>query len=441
MPIIVEAGNNKRIDLIIEEYSRYQYIGEPPYRRYFSLPTGNYSIHSYFYYFNISSLGIMSEYFAYEDNYDYLESNHFKFRLEQNEIPGIEKIKVELELTKSQFYEREPLTGTINITNNNLFEITLSHYQQNTPPGNHFKIYSMNDSNVFIGLNQFDLYPIQLQAKSTSIMNFEIEKYVLEPIQYPENYIYSNLSIGKYSINAFFILYSNFGNEGINYTYLWSNAVEFEILFNITDLDNNGFDKPRPGGQFKGLKTGTALATLTVSVIIVIISFVFITATEIGKYGFFSSVAPLYTKQRKKKDENSGYIKGLVHGYIDGNPGENYNSIKRALKMNNGTLAYYLKVLLRENTIKSERDGILKRFYPTEGRITRDVLDLSDIQQDIFDVILDNPGIFQKDILERLDISQQRLNYQIKQMSEARLIKVERDGKRTKCYVIEEKSD
>ena len=81
-----------------------------------------------------------------------------------------------------------------------------------------------------------------------------------------------------------------------------------------------------------------------------------------------------------------------------GNPGESYNVIKRVLGMPNGTLASYLKSLESEGEIRSERDGYLKRFYPADGRITSDVLEMTDFQKNIMNSIENNPGISQAEI-------------------------------------------
>jgi len=174
-------------------------------------------------------------------------------------------------------------------------------------------------------------------------------------------------------------------------------------------------------------------------VIIIIISTIFVSKTEIGKYGFYGFFIPLYTKRRKKKiDENYGYKKGLVLGCIMGNPGESYNAIKRALNLNNGTLTYYLRILENEGTIKSERDGMYKRFYPTEGKAIKNVLELSDMQKEIYRTIKENIGITQKEISSHLDVAQQTVNYHIQLMKNARIIRLDREAKNTKCFIIEE---
>jgi parallel beta-helix repeat protein len=177
------------------------------------------------------------------------------------------------------------------------------------------------------------------------------------------------------------------------------------------------------------------------TLVIILVSTIFIITTEVGKYAFFSIMAPLYTKQRKKKkDKNYGYIKGSIRGYIIGNPGDNYNSIKRELNLPNGTLTYYLKILEKEGIIRAERDRFNKRFYPAIGKITKDIIELTQLQKDIVKTIEKSLGISQTEIQSKLEISQQRLNYHIQLMVKARLIMINREGKKTECFLIEEAS-
>ncbi|MFX0142315.1 MAG: winged helix-turn-helix transcriptional regulator, partial [Candidatus Hodarchaeota archaeon] len=103
-----------------------------------------------------------------------------------------------------------------------------------------------------------------------------------------------------------------------------------------------------------------------------------------------------------------------------------------------GALAYYLRVLEREELIKSERDGMFKRFYPTKGKIIREVFELTNTQQDIYSTIKKNFGISQKNISDKLSLSQSTINYHIQLMVNARIIRIEREGKKTKCFIVEE---
>jgi hypothetical protein len=177
------------------------------------------------------------------------------------------------------------------------------------------------------------------------------------------------------------------------------------------------------------------------STAILIIIIIVIFGTEVGKYKFFTAfVVPLYSRtlKKRKKSYQDGYIRGSVRGYILGNPGETYNTIKRVLELPNGTLAYHLKFLEKEGEVKTERDGIYKRFYPVEGRISEEVLELSKIQKKIVNLVKKLPGLTQREISKRLGEPAQKINYHVSMMVDARLIKLKREGNKTKCFVIEE---
>ena len=87
--------------------------------------------------------------------------------------------------------------------------------------------------------------------------------------------------------------------------------------------------------------------------------------------------------------------------------------------------------------MRSERDGVLKRFYPYEGKVTEEILELSKLQKRILNVIKKDPGVTQTSISKKLDISVQKVNYHIRLMEDARVIRLERDRNKTMCYVVE----
>jgi predicted transcriptional regulator len=270
-------------------------------------------------------------------------------------------------------------------------------------------------------------------------IEFKIENILEYPYpRYSEmavGFTYTDLGPGNYSIFAYCYL-----GDILDRIFIESNQVGFQIIENKTNpniIDEAGFGNGHAGFS----NSFIALSITTFVVVIFLISTIFITSTEIGKFGFFGAVAPLYTKiRKKKKDHEYGFIKGSIRGYIVGNPGDNYSTIKRMLELPNGTLTYYLKVLEREGFIRSERDGFLKRFYPVGLKIKKEVLELTDTQVDIYNIIKEVPGIYQKDILARLKISQQNLSYHIQLMVKSRILKIEQDGNKTKCFIIEDVS-
>ncbi|MGQ9583461.1 MAG: winged helix-turn-helix transcriptional regulator [Thermoplasmatota archaeon] len=163
--------------------------------------------------------------------------------------------------------------------------------------------------------------------------------------------------------------------------------------------------------------------------------------TESGKYWFLSVLfIPLYTKI-KRDDILDHFIRGQVYGYIKANPGEHYNSIKKALSLKNGTLMYHLKTLEREDFIKSVVDGRFRRFYPKDMKIPDPseelVLKMNHIQREILRIIRESPGISQKELAARIGLSPPTVHYHVDIMTAARLVTVRRAGRETQCFADE----
>jgi DNA-binding MarR family transcriptional regulator len=159
----------------------------------------------------------------------------------------------------------------------------------------------------------------------------------------------------------------------------------------------------------------------------------FFAATEVGYLSFISLFLPLYVRL-KKKDVLSHFTRGQIFGYIQANPGAHYNAIMQDLDLKNGVGAYHLKVLEREGYIKSLKEGIYKRFYPATMRVPEKRLHLSRVQRDILKEIQKRPGVTQKQLSRLLDESKQVVNYHVKILESARLIRLERSGRETYLF-------
>lgn len=367
-----------------------------------------------------------------QDNYPLMEPWNFT-------IQEPADITIHLQLTKTEFYIGEPITGIIKITNYNSFDIFLEDqkFQMTSGP-----IYSEDiDINFIILSDNNDEfkgtfnYPSRLKVNALSSLDieFELEQFKKLPNN-SKDINYTELGVGNYSIYN----YLHYGDAFQDLEVIESNSVNFKIIHNATAIG---------GGNGHGDDTGYTHSIIIGStigfILLIIIASLFVTATEVGKYKFFASfVAPLYSRElkKRKKTYKDGFIRGKVLGYILGNPGENYSSIKQKLTLTNGALAYHLKVLERDQDIRSERDGVLKRFYPYEGKVTKEVLELSKLQKRIRNIIKNHLGITQTRISKELDTSVQKVHYHIRLMEDARVIRLERDGNRTKCYILEETS-
>ena len=159
--------------------------------------------------------------------------------------------------------------------------------------------------------------------------------------------------------------------------------------------------------------------------------------TEVGRYAFLTIIfLPLYTKIKKDRVLDH-YLRGKIHGYIIANPGEHYNAIKDQLEITNGALSYHLRVLEREGYVRSRMDGIFKRFYPADMKLPTTQRNISSFQEVILTIVKNNQGLSQKDIAKRIGASSQVINYHIKIMEEADLIRVDRTRRKSRVYATD----
>ncbi|MGA1872829.1 MAG: winged helix-turn-helix transcriptional regulator [Thermoplasmatota archaeon] len=154
--------------------------------------------------------------------------------------------------------------------------------------------------------------------------------------------------------------------------------------------------------------------------------------TEAGFVIMVTVGSSIYSKL-SKKDILNHEVRGLIRGYIIANPGDHYSSIKRNLDLNNGTLAYHLRVLEQSGFIKSMYDGIYKRYYPSNVNISKLKKNVSK-QEEIFNIILENPGVTMEEIGRMIGVSRQVVNYHVKNLIRAGVVSYLRDRKSAKFY-------
>jgi predicted transcriptional regulator/uncharacterized membrane protein len=155
---------------------------------------------------------------------------------------------------------------------------------------------------------------------------------------------------------------------------------------------------------------------------------------EVVLVAFINLLLPLYVKLRREEVLDH-YTRGKIHGYIIANPGEHYNSLKAQLRLKNGTLAYHLRVLEREGYVKTTRDGMFKRFYPMEALVPRRRSEFSGMQEIVLEHIRAAPGTNQNELARQMGVSSQVANYHIRSLVAAGMVRLERDGRETRCYL------
>lgn len=162
----------------------------------------------------------------------------------------------------------------------------------------------------------------------------------------------------------------------------------------------------------------------------------FIGFTEVGLFGVSWALMFLYSKIARTKVLDN-FLRGKIYGYILANPGDHYNSIMDALKLSNGTFAYHVRMLEREKLVKSQLDGVYKRFYPADMIVPgSDHLELTKIQRIICELITDKPGINQRDVAALLNLSSATVNYHIDTLIKKNHVRRERVGMKVRYYPV-----
>jgi len=186
----------------------------------------------------------------------------------------------------------------------------------------------------------------------------------------------------------------------------------------------------------EGLSPAVTYSVATTAIVATVLAS-FILANENAKYSFLLFFLPLYTKIRRERILDH-FVRGKIYGYILANPGEHYNAIKQALSLTNGSLAHHLRTLEREEFIKSKRFGLYRRFYPRHMKIPDDgYFTMNAIQRTIVEIIRKNQGISQKEIAAQLNITPPTVNYHIGILTDAKIVRVIRKGRKTQCFVEE----
>ncbi|UCE38313.1 MAG: PKD domain-containing protein [Thermoplasmata archaeon] len=270
-----------------------------------------------------------------------------------------------------------------------------------------------------------------------------------------EAWFYGHLS---YDPDGFIISYhwdlgdGNF-KSGVNISHVYDFPGNYSVTLTVTDNEDATFvdiitvevvesggglsDENKPSNE-ESSHWNTFLLAIAAAGILSIFTIFF--GTEAGRYRFFGFLVPLYTRL-KKKEILDHFTRGKIYGYILANPGDHYNSIKKALDLSDGTFSHHIHILEKEGIIKSAREGIYRCFYPAGMRIPSSENSLKKSQLIIIEKIKETPGISQKDIASLLGVSSPTVNYHLKELLKLGIIESERAGMRLRYFVNAEKED
>jgi predicted transcriptional regulator len=155
----------------------------------------------------------------------------------------------------------------------------------------------------------------------------------------------------------------------------------------------------------------------------------FLSLTEVGFLALsFALLVPLFTRLKPDRVLDN-FTRGQIYGYIRANPGAHYSELHHALELENGVLAYHLRVLMRGDYIVARNEGVYKRFYPRDYKVPKGRRILTRLQTDILAAVDAEPGITQRALARRLGESRQVVSYNVGVLREAGLLRGEGAGR------------
>ncbi len=141
---------------------------------------------------------------------------------------------------------------------------------------------------------------------------------------------------------------------------------------------------------------------------------------------------PMYSRIERSELLDNDTREQLYEAVKD-EPGIHAHALSEAVEIGWGTTVYHLRRLEKNGMVTSEKRGRYRRFFPAAGYVarTREILSVlqNETTNDIARTILKEPGLNQKAICEKLDISPSLANWHIKRLVEADLVEKERRGR------------
>ncbi|MBN1389639.1 MAG: winged helix-turn-helix transcriptional regulator [Candidatus Thermoplasmatota archaeon] len=135
-----------------------------------------------------------------------------------------------------------------------------------------------------------------------------------------------------------------------------------------------------------------------------------------------------YRRTGSMEDLMQNANRALIYNTIKRNPGSSFTDLRSLLGIKNGTLSHHLVKLEREGVVISKKMGIFRRFYPSGGRVPKD------LEEQIMDVVIVRPGISQSRVARELDITRQVANYHIRSLKKRGHLIVRKAGRSSEIF-------
>ena len=167
----------------------------------------------------------------------------------------------------------------------------------------------------------------------------------------------------------------------------------------------------------------------------------FVAFTDIGRFGAFSLIYPLYTRLTKRsieQDIDEHTIRGRIYQFIIDNPGSNFNRVLRGVEAGNGTTSYHLNVLEQNGFIKSQKKDFSIYYFKTGVRLPYKLQSkLTFTELEILKVLGSRSDLSVSEIASYIDRSVQTASENIQRLERKKYITSTKDHPQKVCAISE----
>jgi DNA-binding MarR family transcriptional regulator len=145
-------------------------------------------------------------------------------------------------------------------------------------------------------------------------------------------------------------------------------------------------------------------------------------------FGFLPWLIPLYSKLSPDA-VLSNTSRAQLYNMVCSQPGITFGTLARMLNIAPGTAEYHLRILEREGYLRSRKCGKFLRYYPWQMSTSP----YTPLQQKILNSLAIEPDQSQTGLAEKVGVSKQVVNYNIKQLREFGVLEEHKLGTKILC--------
>lgn len=141
---------------------------------------------------------------------------------------------------------------------------------------------------------------------------------------------------------------------------------------------------------------------------------------EAWRYALLAPLVRLYSRLARTEVLDHATRDRLV-ALVAERPGITYTALLRETRLNRGALLHHLHVLGQHHLLQSRREGIHRRFYPGGARLPEPAPSVTGAEERVLAILQAGP-LTQREIAERLGVSQQGASYHVTKLARRGLL-------------------